>query len=187
MLCSKSESNDYYFVTPSIAAVAEVDTQFENEAQSCENDSNQFSCEQDVGDAVNDRENALDANCLQSLSPSQPPLSSTNIISSLEAALNKKNYDLLDLNPKEKKVYEASIEDKRKTGGKNIKWSNTATTSSGRQSAANVVRGDTGVVNVCRSISETRDAWEIFLRRTCYYRLFTTRTKRSKICVQNYC
>ena len=57
----------------------------------------------DVGDAVNDGENVLDANCLQSLSPSQSPSSSTNIISSLEAALNENNYDLLDLNSKEKK------------------------------------------------------------------------------------
>ena len=112
VLCSEAESDDDYFATPSIAAVAEVDAQLENEAQSCENDSNQFSCKKDVGDAVNDRENALDANCLQSLSPSQPLSSSTNIITILEAALNENNYDLLDLNPKEKKVYQASIEGK---------------------------------------------------------------------------
>ena len=77
----------------------------------------------DVGDAINDRKNALDANCLESLSPSQPPLSFTNIISSLEAALNKNNYDLLDL--RKEKVYEVSIEGKGKPGGKNITWSNT--------------------------------------------------------------
>ena len=154
MLSSESESDDNYFATPSIPAVAEVDAQFENEAQSCENDSNQSSFKKDVGDAVNDRENALDANFLQSLSPSQPPSSSINIITSLEAALNENNYDLLDLNPKEKQVYEASTAGKGKTGGKNIKWSNTLSTSSGRQSAANVVSGDIGVVNAHRGISE---------------------------------
>ena len=106
-LCSESKSDDDYFATSSIPAVAEVDAQFENEAQSCENDSDQSSCKKDVGDAVNDRKTALDANFLQSLSPSQPPSSFTNIITSLEAALNENNYDLLDLNPKEKKVYEA--------------------------------------------------------------------------------
>ena len=131
VLCSESKSYDDYFATCSIAAVAEVDAQFENEAQSYENDSNQSSCKKDIGDAVNDRENALDANFLQSILPSQPPSSSTNIISSLEAALNENNYDLLDLNPKEKKVNRASIEGKGKTGGKNIKWSNTPPTSSG--------------------------------------------------------
>ena len=103
VLCSESESDDDYFATPSIVAVAEVDAQFDNEAQSYEIDFNQSSCKKDVGDAVNDRDNALDANCLQSLSPSQPPSFSTNIISSLEVALNENNYDLLDLNPKEKK------------------------------------------------------------------------------------
>ena len=118
VLCSESGSDDDYFATPSIPA---VDAQFENEAQSCENDSNQSSCKKDVGDAVNDRENVLDANFLQSSSPSQPPSSSTNIITSLEAALNENNYDLLDLNSKEKKVYEASTAAKGKTGGKNIK------------------------------------------------------------------
>ena len=104
MLCSESESDDDYFATPYTAAVAKVDAQFANEAQSCKNDSNQSSCQKDVDDAVNDRKNALDANCLQNLLPSQPPLSSTNIISSLEAALNENNYDLLDLNPNEKSV-----------------------------------------------------------------------------------
>ena len=84
VLCSESESDDDYFATPSIAAVAEVEAQFENEVQSFENDSNQSSCKKDVGDVVNDRENALDANCLQSSSPSQPPSSSINIISSLK-------------------------------------------------------------------------------------------------------
>ena len=59
-------------------------------------------------------------------------------------------------------MYKASIEGKGKTGGKNIKWSNTPPTSSGRQSAANVVSGNIGVVNARRSISELRDAWEIF-------------------------
>ena len=59
--------------------------------------------QKDVGDAVNDRENALDANFLQSLSPSQPLSFSTNIITSLKATLNENNYDLLDLNSKEKK------------------------------------------------------------------------------------
>ena len=59
-------------------------------------------------------------------------------------------------------MYEASIEGRGKTEGKNIKWSNTLPTSSGRQSAANVVSGDIGVVNARRSISEPRDAWEIF-------------------------
>ena len=103
MLCSESESDEDYFATSSIAAVAEVDAQFENEAQSCENDSNQSSCKKDVGDAVDNRENTLDAKCLQSLSPSQPPSSSTNVISNLEVSLNRNNYDLLDLNPKEKK------------------------------------------------------------------------------------
>ena len=104
VLRSESESDNDYFVTPSIAAVAEVDAQFKNEAQSCENDSNQSSCKKDIGDTADDRENALDANCLQSLSPSQPPSSSTNIISSLEHALNENNYDLLNLNLKEKSV-----------------------------------------------------------------------------------
>ena len=118
VLCSESESDDDYFATPSIPAVAEVDAQFENEAQSCENDSNQFSCKKDVGDAVNDRENALDANFLQSLSPSRPPSSSTNIITSLEAALNENNYDLLDLNPKEKKCTKRVLQVKEKLEAK---------------------------------------------------------------------
>ena len=60
--------------------------------------------QKDVGDAVNNRENALEANCLQSLLPSQPPSFSINIISSREATLNENNCDLLDLNPKEKIV-----------------------------------------------------------------------------------
>ena len=46
VLCSELESDNDYFATPSIAAVAEVDSQFENEAQSCENDSNQPSCKE---------------------------------------------------------------------------------------------------------------------------------------------
>ena len=103
MLCSESESDDDYFTTRSIAAVAEVDSQVENEAQSCENDTNQSSCKKDIGDTVDDRENVLNANCLHSLSPSQPPSSSTNMISSLEAVLNENNHDLLNLNRKEKK------------------------------------------------------------------------------------
>ena len=100
----------------------------------------------------------MDTNFLQSLSPSQPPSSSTNIITNLEAAPNENNYNLLDLNPIEKKVYKASTEDKGKTGGKNIKWSNTPLTSSGRQSAANGVSGNVEVVNAHRSICEPRDA-----------------------------
>ena len=114
VLCSELESDDDYFATPSIAAVAEVHAHFESEAQSSENIPINPHVKKDVGDAVNDRENALDANYLQSLLPSQPPSSSTNIISSLEAALNENNCDLLDLNPNEKKVYEASIEGKEK-------------------------------------------------------------------------
>ena len=47
VLCSDSESDDDYFATLSIPAVAEVDAQFENEAQSCENDSNQSSCKKE--------------------------------------------------------------------------------------------------------------------------------------------
>ena len=50
-------------------------------------------------------------------------------------------------------------------------------TLSGRQSAANVVSGDIGIANARRSIAEPRDAWEIFLRRTCFHTLFTTRAK----------
>ena len=89
MLCYKSESGDNYFATSSNAAVAEIDAQFENEAHSCENESNQSSCKKDVGNAIDDRENALDADCLQSFLPSQPPSSFANIISSFEAALMK--------------------------------------------------------------------------------------------------
>ena len=63
---------------------------------------------------------------------------------------------------KRKKVYKENIEGKGKTGGKNIKWSNTAPTSSGRQSAANVVSGDIDVVNARRSISEPRMRGKFF-------------------------
>ena len=187
MLCSESESDDNYFATPSIATVAEVDAQFENEAQSCENDSNQSSCKKYLGDAVNDCENALDANFLHSLLPSQPPSSSTNIITNLKVAINENNYDLLDLNSKEKKVYEASTEDKGKTEGKNIKWPNTPPTSSGRQSAANVVNGDIGVVNAHRGISEPRDVWENFFTPDMLSHIIHNSSKKSKICMQNYC
>ena len=44
----------------------------------------------------------------------------------------------------------------------------------------NVVSGDIGVVNARRSISEPRDAWEIFLRLICFHTLFTKRTKKIK-------
>ena len=120
VICSKSKSDEHYFATPAIAAVAEVDAQFENEAQSSENDSNQFSSKKEVGDAVNNLENALDANRLQSLSLSQPPSSSTNTISSLEAALNENNYNLLDLNPKEKQCSKRVLKVKEKLEAKTL-------------------------------------------------------------------
>ena len=84
-------------------------------------------------------------------------------------------------------MYKVSIEDKGKTGGKNIKCSNTPPTSSGRQSVANDVGGDIGFVNARRSISEPRDAWEIFFSLDMLSHIIHNTNKKSKICMQNYC
>ena len=59
-------------------------------------------------------------------------------------------------------------------------------TSSGWKSAANVVSGDIWIANARRSISKSRDAWEVFFA-FCFHTLFTTRTKKLKIYEQNYC
>ena len=51
---------------------------------------------------------------------------------------------------------------KRKNEGKTNRWSNSRLSTAGRQNAANIISGNTGVKTKYRSILDPRKAWELF-------------------------
>ena len=84
-------------------------------------------------------------------------------VTTLDKALDEKNYDMLDLNSLTKTECEVFMQTgKRKNEGKTIRWSNSRPCTAGRQNAANIISGNIGVKTEYRSILDSRKAWELF-------------------------
>ena len=85
------------------------------------------------------------------------------MVTTLDKNLDENNYDMLDLNSLTKKECEVFMQTgKKKNEGKTIRWSNSRICTAGRQNAANIISGNTGVKTEYRSILDSRKAWELF-------------------------